>query len=330
MKTRLILSLSVVLLMSAWPVSARADGDSRELAAEGRFVEGLRLMKAGNCAEALPRFRESQELSPASGTLLNIGYCEATIGHPARAWLAYRRALSLAESTNKTNHVELAKSQSEQLEAQLGWISLHVPDQRRWAFSLDSEPLPDSATPSELPTDPGSHALSASVAGKVLFEKVIKVAPGQHLMIDVQDTSTAKSSPATLAPRDLPQALPPQPLPPPSTTESHVAPASAAPTYLLLGSGALVASSVVLFAHARYRYDNADCPNNTCVGAPSADRKAAKTEAIVSYALAGAGLALGSVALVWKLRSSDQGSAQADASIRVTASVQGLGVSGAF
>lgn len=329
MKHRFTSVVSALLMMtSAWPGTARAEGESRELAAEGRFVEGLRLMKAGNCSEALPRFRESQELSPASGTLLNIGYCEATVGHLARAWLAYRRALSLAESSGKTNHASLAKSEAEQLEAKLGWISLQLLDDRRWELSLDSEPLPDTAALSELPTDPGTHTLTGTVGGRALFQKVVNVAPGQHVTIDVRDTSTAKSSP--------PEAPPREPLPPPSAPphppESNAAQPSEsrAPLYLMIGGGVLVASGIALFTHARLRYDSADCPYNHCIGAPKEDRIAAKTESIVSYALAGAGVALGGVALALQLSSSERGRERAGTTIQVSASAQGLEVSGAF
>jgi len=317
-------SVVSILVMSAWPHVARAEGESRELAAEGRFVDGLRLMKAGNCSEALPRFRESQELSPASGTLLNIGYCEAAIGHPARAWLAYRRALSLAEATGKANHATMAKSEAEQLEAKLGWLSLRISDGRRWALSLDSEPLPDSATVSELPTDPGTHTLNGSVAGKVLFQRVVSVAPGQHLTVEVADVSTAEQSPGAVTPHQPPRPPPKPPEPLARTEESR------APLYLFIGGGALVASGIAVFVHARYRYDSANCPNNQCVGAPKDDRVAAKTESIVSYALAGAGVALGGIALGLELSTSSPKSGKATTVVRVSASPSGLGVSGAF
>lgn len=49
---------------------------------------------------------------------------ERTLGHLARAWLAYRRALSQAESTAKAAHAAIARQQASELETQLGWLAL--------------------------------------------------------------------------------------------------------------------------------------------------------------------------------------------------------------
>jgi hypothetical protein len=102
------------------------------------------------------------------------------------------------------------------------------------------------------------------------------------------------------------------------------------PLYLLLGGGALLGSGIVLFSHARYRYDSADCPNNSCTGEPHDARVAAKKEAIVSYVLAGAGAALGGVGLILNLSSSNRSGAKAGAVIRVNAALSGVSVSAPF
>src|SRR4051812_10965301 len=69
--------------------------------AESAFQDGLRLMKAGNFSDAARRFEQSQSLEPASGTLINLAYCDRQLGKLASAWFDYTRAMLLAEASNK-------------------------------------------------------------------------------------------------------------------------------------------------------------------------------------------------------------------------------------
>src|SRR5262249_39232692 len=59
--------------------SPSSSSDAR-VAAEGLFDAGRKLMADGRFAEACEKFRKSEELDPAGGTLLNLGGCYERTG----------------------------------------------------------------------------------------------------------------------------------------------------------------------------------------------------------------------------------------------------------
>ncbi len=76
------------------PTPARADGLAD---AEDLFRRGRDLRLRGDCASAVPLFKQAFEVYPAGlGSLRNFAECEELLGHLAsarQAWLDLRRAL---------------------------------------------------------------------------------------------------------------------------------------------------------------------------------------------------------------------------------------------
>ncbi|HEX2731934.1 MAG TPA: hypothetical protein VHM70_10020 [Polyangiaceae bacterium] len=314
-------------LFAARDAAAQGTSSPSEIAAEAEFAAGVTLMKGGQCEAALLRFRESQRQSPASGTLLDIAYCEQQLGHRARAFIAYQQALPIAQSTGKTEHVRLAHEGTERLSPELGWLWLRLAaPSERWQIQIDGSRI-ESATDSLIPLDPGEHTIIASVGEHSNPARSVSVTAGQRLTLDVEEPA---ARPAVVAPKqnDSQPTAPVAPNPSPQqqspargrTSSPKQADADATLAALgwgLTGVGATaVATGIGLFIHARLRYDSADCPNNQCVGAPKDERDAAAKEWVWSYLSAGAGaVVLGTgLTLLW-LESPNQ---DAKVSARIT------------
>src|SRR5436190_7446935 len=59
-------------------------------AAEALFNEAKKAMDSKDYETACKRFRESNRLDPAVGTMLNLAVCEEKRGHLATSWDLYR------------------------------------------------------------------------------------------------------------------------------------------------------------------------------------------------------------------------------------------------
>src|SRR4029079_9496908 len=75
---------------------ASAQAPSGQTQADPLFTEGRDLLEKGRFAEACPKFHRSQELAPAVGTLLSLGYCWEQLGRLRSAMDAYSEAEALA------------------------------------------------------------------------------------------------------------------------------------------------------------------------------------------------------------------------------------------
>jgi hypothetical protein len=224
----------VASLLACTSRRAAAD-EATTLAAEASFAEGVQLMKADRCQEALPKFQESQRFDPASGTLLDLAYCEAQLGRVASAWLSYRQALSLAEAQHKPQHERLAREQADKLAPQVPYLELVVNDDVHGALGieLDNTLLPKATWSVPVPLDPGAHSLIAVVDGKAVWQRVLRLTPGERATLVLPSVAPVeRSSPAPA----------PAPLPPKAANPPYLAAASVGLAILSLTAGAIAGS----------------------------------------------------------------------------------------
>ncbi len=181
MRSRFTAALLATLLLM--PALARAEGTSGdELAAEAAFGEGRTLMTKGDYASACPKFEASQRLSPALGTLMNLGECYAKAGRTASAWITYKEAAANALKSGQKEREQIARSRVQELEPLLCRLVVK-PEQTAAAegvrVSRDGA-APDAGTFGVgIPMDPGVHTLVISGEGKISAERTVTVPAGQ-------------------------------------------------------------------------------------------------------------------------------------------------------
>ncbi len=198
MRRRSIALFFVFTTIGLAPDIVRADDTGRVAAATVLFDEGVQLMEAGKTAEACEKLAKSQELSPNGGTLLALGECYEKLGRVASAWVAFREAGARAASAGKHDAEVKALDRAQKLEKRLPKITITAPEGvevRRNNVLLAAAEIGLTT-----PVDPGTHEVRASAPGKKPFVKVVDVAEGIHIGIEIpplEDNATASPNPET-------------------------------------------------------------------------------------------------------------------------------------
>lgn len=274
-----------------------------ELLAEASFAEGVKLMHADHCVDAIVKFQESQRLDAASGTALNLAYCQARLGRIATAWLAYRQAITLAQAQNKPEHERIARTEAEKLEPDLPRLTLLVPKgAARPTIELDGEPLPADMWSVPIPIDPGKHDIVVSVNDAHVWQTTVTMVRRQHATVEVPPAKVEIASPpadrGASAGSATSQGDAVASRTPSRETEAQGARDPKRTWAIVLGAvgSAAVVTGVVLFASARLEYDGVGdhCTGNACDDEGYSARTSAASRAKVSYlVLAGGGALLG-------------------------------------
>jgi len=177
--------LSIGLLSLAAP--ARAQGN--ETIAEALFDEGRTLFEAQKYDKACAKFKESQRLDPATGTLLNLAMCYEKAGRLATAWTTWREAASSARTANQTDREEHAREMAKKIEGKLARLTLTVNGtdnlpQGFWV-TQDGTAQPPAAWGVSLPIDGGIHHFEAGAPGFLTWRSDIQIKDGQTLTVSV-------------------------------------------------------------------------------------------------------------------------------------------------
>lgn len=155
--------------------------------ADRLFKEARAEMKAGRFGQGCTKFKESFQLDPTAGTMLNIGDCEEKQHHLAASFNAFARGLKMLPTTDAR-----APRTSERLTAlasKLAWLKVTLPP--------DVEVLIDDnvvdAYEGKFALDPGDHAVRLRRANASDVLSAISARMGETKTLD----STALQQPNT-------------------------------------------------------------------------------------------------------------------------------------
>jgi hypothetical protein len=152
--------------------------------ADRHFKNGVALFKELKYGEALAEFERAYEIAPHPLVLYNIAGCHRVLSHYGDAVAYYRRFL--ADGNDKVPAARLSVAQAE-LAAVLALIArvtvTITPAGADAALIVDGTPLDQPAMPLFLP--PGEHRLIARAAGRRDAERVVRVAAGDELPVEL-------------------------------------------------------------------------------------------------------------------------------------------------
>ncbi len=154
-------------------------------------------MDAGRYAEACPKLETSERLSPASGTLLNLGDCYEHLGRIGSAWKAFEGAAARAKAGGKRERERVARERAASLVPRLSRVVLVAPRSVPvdLVVELDGAPLAVVTWGAPLVVDAGAHTLVARASGRRSFSTTLgPVAEGQTLSFQMPELAHPSDS----------------------------------------------------------------------------------------------------------------------------------------
>ena len=151
---------------------AHAAPAPEKTAAEMLDAEGTALMQDHRYAEACPKLAESQRLEPGTGVLLRLGLCNEQLGKTASAWSAFREAAARATRSGDEPLRQLATKRADGIAPRVPRVML-VPapgtEHEPVGVTCDGAVLDGSVLGTEIPMDPGTHSVQATLPGHKTF-----------------------------------------------------------------------------------------------------------------------------------------------------------------
>lgn len=150
--------------------------------AEKLFKDGLKAMESNDYNTACRSFAGSNEADPSPGTLMNLATCQEKQGNVASAWGSYQTAAGMADQRSQAARAQTAREAAAKLEPQLHKLVISfkgaIPDDV--TVTRNGIAVPKLALGSDIPIDPGEHAIEVTAKGKKKWtgRVVAKAGPG--------------------------------------------------------------------------------------------------------------------------------------------------------
>jgi hypothetical protein len=175
-------------------------------AAEALFNDGRTAMESKDYDTACQRFRESNRLDPAVGTLLNLAVCETARGRVATAWELFRAVAEKLPGDDPRR--DFVSKQLAQIEPRLPHLVLTLasgaPVDTR-AKEGDAE-FASATFGVPLPMDPGKHSFVVDAQGYDSATLDVELTEGQQQSLEIAPgplkpvTQTLPTTSSPLAP----------------------------------------------------------------------------------------------------------------------------------
>ena len=192
---RVLFSLRSLILAALLLVSVSAHAEDRQdpAAAEELFRQGRAAAEKRDFLSACAKFRESNRLDPAVGTLFNIADCEEKLGRFATSWTLFQEVAQ--RLANDDDRHAIAARRAQALEARVPMLSVHLVAAARAGVQVrrDGIVLGDASLDTALPVDPGEHVVIVEAPGAEPAQFRTTVGEGEHAQLQV---SVGAPSPA--------------------------------------------------------------------------------------------------------------------------------------
>lgn len=158
-------AFAIALSLSLFATTA---GATETTQADQLFSEGRELLEKGRFAEACEKFRQSEEASPAIGTLINLGYCYEQIARYKSAMDAYVEAETLAKRGHDDKRASFARERFNAAEPKALKLVVRVADAASTGIEVkrNNVVVPPAQWGTPTAVDPDDFVITASAPGR--------------------------------------------------------------------------------------------------------------------------------------------------------------------
>ena len=172
-----VMTMAMVALAAG---SAGAQPQDEKAVAEVLFLEGQRLLAAGQIEAACAKFEESERHDQAIGTLLNLGNCFEKAGRTASAWATFKEVADMAVAAHDATREQYAKQRAASLTPRLSKLTIVVPAEVNTdglVIRRDGVQVGAALWGVAVPVDPGQHKIDVAAPGRRTWSTVANVEP---------------------------------------------------------------------------------------------------------------------------------------------------------
>jgi hypothetical protein len=183
---------AVLLAASILALSSTANADSEEQAFESLFREGRRLLEAGDCTAAIPKFRESLRLAESVGAHISLAECYEKEGRLVEAWREDKLAESIARKKTDQRE-EYSRKHAAELEGWLGRVKIAQAPRPGLTVTIDGSPVGDAKdAEGAVFLTAGTHRIDATAPGAKAWSITVEIASGQVATVNIRLESESK------------------------------------------------------------------------------------------------------------------------------------------
>ncbi|PIE05623.1 MAG: hypothetical protein CSA75_03795 [Sorangium cellulosum] len=301
----------LAVMVGGCPVMA-GPSISEKATARALFDEARALVEGGNIEQACPKFKESYQLDPGSGSAFHLADCYERTGKIASAWALYLEVAVLTRNSGEKHKEEAARRRAANLEPRISRLNIAVPEQHAidgMQVKRNGKLIAPASWNTALPVDPGDHQITVEAPGRQTWTtKVTIKGEGSHETVAVPALAVEASPtespalPGTTTVASPAVAVETNPTEPPAlqgTTEqdSHASSGfnSQGTVGMLVAGGGLLTFGVGTFLgfRAKSSYHDSDpyCNDDLCSQQGLDIRSDARSDAKVATIVGGVGLA---------------------------------------
>lgn len=172
-----LFSTALMVTIGLAPVVAVKTAHAQTSEADALFAQGRDLLEKGNYKEACTKLQQSEELAPAIGTLLNLGYCWEQVGRFRSAMEAYSEAQILSQKTGDAKRTAFARERFEAVSPKVMKLVVKVTDPSTADLEIKRNEIviPKTDWSQPIPVDPDDFVVTASAPGYAPWRGTVTV-----------------------------------------------------------------------------------------------------------------------------------------------------------
>ncbi|HYQ16768.1 MAG TPA: hypothetical protein VEQ58_13445 [Polyangiaceae bacterium] len=282
-------------------------------AARALAVDGLKLAQANNCVEAVPKLERAEKLYHSTMVATRLGECYVSVGRLVEGTEILRKALREPQATEPTpalaKALERAQKVLDAAKPRIAGLTIKVAAVQDMSVKVDGTLVAAALIDTEIPVDPGEHAVEVAAPGFIKSGSRINVAEGEKKSVTMtlardpnapvvvpQSEKQPAQEPASARQNNAVERPAPVTSPPP---EERAPNRTAAYVALGIGAAGLVTGGVLGALTLKQHSDlKGHCPNDVCTADKQGDLDSAKRMgnfSTIAFGVGGAGLVLGTV-----------------------------------
>lgn len=165
---------------------------SEQKEADRHFKSGVELYKEAKYTEALAEFERAYEISPHPLVLYNIAGCHRELSQYQQAVKFYKRFITEGKGQVPNAKLTTAQAELDGILARIARVTVTVSPDGATLIVDDQELGTLVEMPIVLP--PGEHRLVARMSGRTDAVRVVRVASGDELVVDLKTTELPAST----------------------------------------------------------------------------------------------------------------------------------------